>query len=649
MEKKHSFVVEKRITAFSKAYADDLCLVTAKVKGQQLALDKTNEWLNWTQTMAAKPKKCVSLAFRQFRKGAPSKQGFVAVQDTVYSAYDPKLTITGQPVNFILQHKEGVSDFKNSHFKFLGRWIHGLLDEEAVKQKFKSQFFEDLETVGNAPINGFMKIWIYQHFVLGMASWALFIHDFNHSFIADNITSPTGVILKKWAGLFKSAEVGTLYRPRPMLGLGLTSVTVLFEKLQVIKCHLIKNSPDEHVTDLYKLREKREHSETGRIWRPTVLTAYADSMVKHQLMYQQAEAGDRRGLGHGLFVPVDPPLPEHRKLCTAAVGKLQLEHLTAHSHSLPMQGVWTQWWDRTLSFDFTWNNLIYGPGPRVLSFVLNAYINSLPSPDMRKLLGYEEEGLCKLCGEPGTLHHILVNCSKALLGKRYNWRHDSVLATMLQALQPYLIAHNNSPPPASKPPPINECFVLSGSKVLTKSKPQRRPSLLGTATDWKLLVDFDKQKILFPVHIASTDKRPDVVLWSDSLRVVILAELTCPAEEGIIAASIRKKARYQPLKASIEDEARKYPWTAHVLTIEAGARGFVAKSMQSFFRKIGFTGTLARKVCKDISVVTARCSYGIWLMRNTATWNSSRQLVVPNTEDYESPPPLAILPELSYS
>ena len=138
------------------------------------------------------------------------------------------------------------------------------------------------------------------------------------------------------------------------------------------------------------------------------------------------------------------------------------------------------------------------------------------------------------------------------------------------------------------------------------------------------------------------------MLWSDSLREVIIVELTCPAEEGIEAAAIRKKARYLPLKEAINASKTKYPWTARVLTIEAGARGFVANSMHAFLKKIGFTSSQARKVCKYVSEVTARCSYGIWLSRSIPTWNSSRQLVVPNSEDFVSPPPLTIRPELSY-
>ena len=619
----------------------------------------TNDWLNWTDTMRAKPKKCVTAAWRQFHKGSTSRSGFVPITDTIYAPYDPLLTIAGKPVNFILQPFKENDDketrFKKSHFKFLGRWTHWAVGspETDIKERFKIDFFKDLATVDQLPINGFMKIWIYEHFIVRMSCWPLFIHDFNQNFVVKDITSPTGVMLKKWAGLFASAEVGTLYRTRSMFGLGLTSMTTVFEQLQVIKCHLLKFSSDKHITALYHIREDREKAETGQVWRATRLASLSLSMVKHDLMYQHAEPGDMRGLGHEVFVSSDPSLPEHRTRCSKAVIKLHQEKLVAHAHTLAMQGVWTNWWERTISFDYTWNNLIYGTGPRVLSFVLNATINSLPSRDLLCLLGYNVSKICPLCGGRATVHHILVNCKKALLDKRYTWRHDSVLATLLQALQPVLISHNSSPPAPVKLPSIRSSFIPASTKTKCSSTIRTRSnkprlSLLGSANDWKLLVDFDQMKILFPAHITSTDQRPDIILWSDSLRRVILVELTCPAEEGIEAASIRKSARYLELVDSINQDNRKYKWSAHLLTIESGARGFVAHSMRIFLKKIGFSNKQASKVCKDVSEVTARCSYGIWLMRDQQHWHSSRQLVVPNGEDYVSPPSLHINPALSY-
>jgi len=60
--------------------------------------------------------------------------------------------------------------------------------------------------------------------------------------------------------VFKSLDAGCLYRPKERFGLGLTSLTTYFEKLEVIKLHLVKHSPDPNVSALYDMRRKREET-----------------------------------------------------------------------------------------------------------------------------------------------------------------------------------------------------------------------------------------------------------------------------------------------------------------------------------------------------------------------------------------------------
>ena len=252
-------------------------------------------------------------------------------------------------------------------------------------------------------------------------------------------------------------------------------------------------------------------------------------------------------------------------------------------------------------------------------------------PDLRNICGYVSDPVCQLCNsdKKATLHHIIAGCRFALEDLRNTWRYDSVIATLLQAIQPILLNHNANPP-ASKPVPnICQSFVRAGSEPIKRKRSRPNRSLLGHTSDWKLLVDFHDKPYLFPPHIFLTQQRPDILLYSSSTRVVIFGELTCPAEEGIAEAKIYKQARYSELADSIRGLS--HPWTVHVLTLEVGARGFVARSTYSFLRKIGFDSATARTTCREISEVSARCSYAIYLRHNGKKWNSSRVLVVPRT------------------
>ena len=54
------------ITMHTKAYADDLSLLSKNAVDDQLLCDQTNLWLQWTITMNAKPSKCVSLGLKMY-------------------------------------------------------------------------------------------------------------------------------------------------------------------------------------------------------------------------------------------------------------------------------------------------------------------------------------------------------------------------------------------------------------------------------------------------------------------------------------------------------------------------------------------------------------------------------------------------------
>jgi len=112
-------------------------------------------------------------------------------------------------------------------------------------------------------------------------------------------------------------------------------------------------------------------------------------------------------------------------------------------------------------------------------------------------------------------------------------------------------------------------------------------------------VDYEHKTITFPPFIVSTRLRPDVVLWSVR-SVVILLELTCPAEEGIAAAQVRKTSRYKKL---LEDIDATKTWKARLLTLEVGARGLVGSSTYRAFRLLGFSAAQTKSLVKALSEI----------------------------------------------
>ena len=127
----------------------------------------------------------------------------------------------------------------------------------------------------------------------------------------------------------------------------------------------------------------------------------------------------------------------------------------------------------------------------------------------------------------------------------------------------------------------------------------------------------------FPAEICSTSERPDLIIWSSRTKVVILVELTCPAEEGIQNATNRKMKRYIDIQLLIRENG----WTPHLFTIEVGARGFVAKSTIRMFRSLGVSHNTTSKCAKDLSVIAAKCSYAIYVAHDCVHWDSKKPLL----------------------
>jgi hypothetical protein len=140
-----------------------------------------------------------------------------------------------------------------------------------------------------------------------------------------------------------------------------------------------------------------------------------------------------------------------------------------------------------------------------------------------------------------------------------------------------------------------------------------------------MVVDLDHKKAEFPPTIVATPLRPDIVLWSKMARVVVLIELTCPAEEGIQEARLRKETKYTELLNAINETKL---WQASLFTLEIGARGLVATSSHKIFVGLGFSSHQAKSLCKTLSRVVARCSYAIYLAHNNLAWSHSEDLVI---------------------
>ena len=86
--------------------------------------------------------------------------------------------------------------------------------------------------------------------------------------------------------------------------------------------------------------------------------------------------------------------------------------------------------------------------------------------------------------------------------------------------------------------------------------------------DWKVVADLS-DGYMFPGHIAVSALRPDIVIYSNTLKRVIIVELTCPCEENMESWHSTKLLKYSGLASVISCNG----WYCDLFTIEVGARG----------------------------------------------------------------------------
>ena len=246
-------------------------------------------------------------------------------------------------------------------------------------------------------------MWLYQHYILAYLTWPLLVYDFPLSF-AKELQKEANKRIKQWLKINKKANVSILYRSRKNKGLQLCSVSKCLKRSQGTKAHIIKHSTDPNMLKLHAPTSNSAADQRDR--KPATALEAAQAEVNFNFQGHEGKSG----LG---LIPTNRPVPnssEHRQLVTTAICAKDEHEQLIKVMDFAMQGAWTKW-DNVMSFDFSWNNLIYHLPPKLLSFILNATQMTLPTPDRLRVWNIVPISMCKLCSHPNcSLFHILCNC-----------------------------------------------------------------------------------------------------------------------------------------------------------------------------------------------------------------------------------------------
>ena len=241
----------------------------------------------------------------------------------------------------------------------------------------------------------------------------------------------------------------------------------------------------------------------------------------------------------------------------------------AHAATLKVQGKIFEEVDTRAST--IWSRAVQSLPSSLLKFALNAAQDTLPhNVNLSRWRNLADT--CKLCGGRQTLLHIYNNCRVALQSRRYNKRHDMVLT----AISAFL------------------------TEVLD--------------TDYCVVSDLaDTSTYTFPPALATTNLRPDLVVFSEKKRHAAIIELTVPFEGNFGKAKERKSEKYYDLI----EEIKTNDFDVDLITIEVGSRGFICSDG---FDHLKDTFLINRrrmeKLLVEVAMAAVTGSYKIWTSRN---------------------------------
>jgi hypothetical protein len=164
-----------------------------------------------------------------------------------------------------------------------------------------------------------------------------------------------------------------------------------------------------------------------------------------------------------------------------------------------------------------------------LKFMLNASIDTLPTPANLKRWKYISSSNCKLCGNHGTTNHILNGCKIMLDSQRYTWRHNNLVN--------FIVSN------------VDQNF-----QVLSDLPGMEAP---GGGT--------------IPPALCVTRLKPDIVIVDTHTKTLHIYELTMPLSKNIITRHKEKHEKYTPFLTDITG----YKTTLNCF--EVSSTGFITK------------------------------------------------------------------------
>jgi hypothetical protein len=220
--------------------------------------------------------------------------------------------------------------------------------------------------------------------------------------------------------------------------------------------------------------------------------------------------------------------------------------------------------------DVLWKSSMFQLKSGTLKFMMNASIDTLPTPANFKRWKYTSSDKCKLCGNRGTTNHYM-NCCKVMLNtSRYTWRHNNIVNFIVTNVDKKFKVYSDLPG-----------WSAPGGGTI-------------------------------PPELCVTNLKPDIVIMDEHMKTLHIFELTVPLNMNIDNRNQEKTLKYTPFLTDITG----YKCTLNCF--EVSSTGFISDRNHSTLNKLHsfMTSDMKKSTFKqNLNALAWYSSYQIWLTR----------------------------------
>ena len=443
------------------------------------------------------------------------KKGSIAAQ------YKPKLYIDNKLVS-----PTGIDE----HFTYLGRHFDFKMSDLKHKENLISTVTEQLSTIDRLPLHPRNKLLLYQCYTLSKISWDMTVTNITSTWMKNNVDNLVSRYIKSWLEIPISGTLNVITLSKRKFGLGVILPSTRLHQCQVTFRKSLSKSQNKNIRKLYNTTSKETNVQYDQY------LSTKDVLVKIRRMSE---------------------------------NRLKDELTT---QSLVIKSIWN---NADSKYTNSWSSVLEQLPQNLYSFVIRYLNNTLANGTNAVKWGITKDSSCRFCTNNQTLGHVIGGCSVALVEKRYNWRHDSILLNIAKILCSF--------PELDVYCDINEHF--------------KNPSI-----------------------ITGERYRPDIIFIKNKLLLII--ELTVGFETNMMKNFERKKEKYEQLIYNLSTE-----YTVEYVNLSLGALGVVNEKseLKKKLSKFGINDQSANFITKRIINICIRTTYYIFCMRNKE-WENPEHL-----------------------